>query len=222
MASEVEICNIALSQVQAGSINSLSESSKEAQQCLLHYANARDQVLTETDWGFNTTIEALAQLSSVTVFNWAYVWTYPSDCLQINTLIRNVQSVASGEGLAPSALRYGSSRFRTPQDFVPVEYEVMNVDGVKVIVSKESTLRANYRKKVTDPNLIPANVRDAISMLLASKIAVPLAGSKEGRVLRTDALGLYNAWVTKAADQNGNESFQEEQESEYILVRESV
>ena len=222
MACEVDICEVAHTQVQAGSINSLSESSKEAQQCLLHYADSRDQVLSETDWGFNTKVEALAQLSSVTVFNWSYVWTYPTDCLRINSLIRNIEHVSTGDGLAPAALRHGPSRYRTPRELVPVEYEVLNQDNQQVIVSNEATLRANYRKRVTDPNIITVNARQAISMLLASKIAVPLAGSKEGRTLRTDALSLYNAWLTKAADQDANESFQEPQESEYITARESI
>lgn len=222
MSSEVEICNMALAVIHGKSINSLSEASREAQQCTLFYTTCRDQVLTEVDWGFNTKLAPLAELSSVTIFDWAYVWAYPTDCLSVNRLVRNVQSVESQSGQSAVAQRFNDTRFRTPRDLPPVEYNVMNEDGTKVIVTKEACMRVNYRKRITDPNLMTVNSRMAISQLLASYIAVPLVGVKDGRVLKTDALALYNAWITKAGDQDGNEQYQEPQESDYITVRESV
>ncbi len=222
MSSEVEICNVALSQVHGGSINSLSESSKEAQQCTLHYAKVRDQVLTETDWGMNTKLSALAQLTSVTVFNWPYVWAYPTDCLRVNHLIRDIEFIATpAPGQSAVALRIEDTKFQTPDDLPPVEYQVMFDDttSAKIIVTREACMRAHYRKRITDPNLMPINVQEAISFLLASKIAVPIAGVKDGTKLRVDALGLYTAWITKAADQDANEGHKPEQESEYIRVR---
>ena len=42
MASEVEICNLALSNIRAGSINSLTEGSLQAQICKLKYPILRD------------------------------------------------------------------------------------------------------------------------------------------------------------------------------------
>lgn len=220
MASEVEICNKAIAQISGRSINSLSEASKEAQQCSLFYTDARDQVLTEVAWGFNNKLTALAELSELTIFDWAFVWAYPSDCLSINRLVRNIQTVSSQSGESAVVHRFDDVRFRTPRDLPAVEYDVMNEGGTKVIVTKEGCMRVNYRKKVTDPNLMPVNLRMAISSLLASYIAVPIAGVKDGRQLKTDALALYTVWLTKAGDQDANESFQEPQESDYILARE--
>ena len=85
MASEIEICNLALGNIRAGSINSFTEGSIQAQQCNLKYSIIRDRCLREIVWSFNRKIEALATLSSVTIFNWAYAYQYPSDCLKIRS-----------------------------------------------------------------------------------------------------------------------------------------
>ena len=82
MASDVEICNIALSNIRAGSINSLDENSLQAQQCKLKYALLRDRMLTEVPWTFNRKIRALSVLTTE-IFNWAYAYQYPTDCLKI-------------------------------------------------------------------------------------------------------------------------------------------
>ena len=221
MASEVEICNMALAQIHGSSINSLGESSREAQQCSLFYTSSRDQVLTEVNWGFSNKLTALAELTELSVFDWAFVWAYPTDCLTINHLVRNVQSVEAGSGQSAVALRFNDTRFQTPRDLPPVEYDVMNVNGTKVIVTNEDVMRVNYRLRITDPNLIPVNVRIAISWLLASSLALPIAGVKDGRVLRDDAIKLYSAWITKSGNQDSNESHQAPKESEYITVRET-
>lgn len=53
MASEIEICNIALSRIgNSRSINSMTEASKEANQCSLHYEQCRDAVLSDFPWNF--------------------------------------------------------------------------------------------------------------------------------------------------------------------------
>ena len=53
MASVVEICNIALTRIgQNEPIVSLTEQSKAAELCSLHYATCRDEVLRDFDWPF--------------------------------------------------------------------------------------------------------------------------------------------------------------------------
>lgn len=221
MANEVEICNMALAEIHGSSINSLGESSREAQQCSLFYTACRDQVLTEISWGFNNRLTALAELTDLSVFDWAFVWAYPNDCLSINRLVRNVLSVEAGSGQSAVALRLNDTRFQRPRDLPLVEYEVMNVDGTKVIVTNEACMRIDYRLKITDPNLMPINVRIAISWLLASYIALPVVGVKDGRPLREDALKLYTVWLDKSGNQDSNEGHQAPRESDYITVREA-
>ena len=61
MASVIEICNRALSNIgNSRSINSLTEASKEAGQCSLHFDACRDAALADFDWNFATKRLALA------------------------------------------------------------------------------------------------------------------------------------------------------------------
>lgn len=219
MASVVDICNMALAHLRVGSINNLNESSVQAQQCKLFYEMARDQALSDANWGFNRKLEPLAQLD-VDIFNWAYVWQYPTDCLHINNLVRNLEEVNAGTGYVAASHLY-DHRFRRPQDLPRVEFRLLNNDGARVIATNEPELRVDYRAKVDDPNLYLPDFRMALSYLLASYIAVVLVGIKDGRQRGTDCLALYNAFKTKAMDLNANESYRDPPESDYITVRES-
>ena len=97
MASEIEICNLALSNIRAGSINSFTEGSLQAQQCNLKYSILRNRVLKES-WGFNHKIRALSVLTTE-VFNWVYAYQYPTDCLKINRLVGLIDLVPTICGL---------------------------------------------------------------------------------------------------------------------------
>ncbi|MFN6798793.1 hypothetical protein ACK4QH_23255, partial [Proteus mirabilis] len=62
-------------------INSMTEASKEAVQCNLHYAQCRDSVLADFPWNFATKKVALANTNNPPP-NWAYAYRYPNDCLK--------------------------------------------------------------------------------------------------------------------------------------------
>ena len=87
MASVVEICNRALSYIgNSRSINSLTEASKEAGECSLHFEACRDAVLSDFDWNFATKRVALADTSNPPP-DWEYAYQYPSDCLRITEIM---------------------------------------------------------------------------------------------------------------------------------------
>ncbi len=95
MASVVEICNRALSNIgNSRSINSLTEASKEAGECSLHFEACRDAVLSDFDWNFATKRVALADTSNPPP-DWEYAYQYPSDCTlhALHYHQTNVQSV---------------------------------------------------------------------------------------------------------------------------------
>jgi len=148
MTSEVEICNLALSNIRAGSINSLDESSFQAQQCKLKYPFMRNRLLTEMSWSFNHKIKALSLLTD-DIFNWNYAYQYPSDCLKIDRLISEYERL-NGDGsdvvsrlIDSQVLPINDVRRRVP-------YRVFNIDGNKVIGANEADLRIGYSVKVTD------------------------------------------------------------------------
>lgn len=218
MTSEVEICNLALSHIRAGSINSLTESSIQAQQCELKYPVLRDQMLQDAPWQFNRSLKPLALLTD-TLFNWIYVYQYPTDCLFINRLHINFAEVSSDTTTSAVASRYYDRGLPRPDLDQQVGYKIYNVDGNKVIAANEKELRIDYRKRVEDPNLFSVNFIMGLSHLLAAELAIPLVGIDKGRGLRSDELKIYQSYVDSGIENELNEQFTEVPDSDFITVR---
>lgn len=215
MTSVVEICNLALSNIRAGSINSLDENSLQAQVCKLKYPFMLDRCLTELPWTFNRKIRVLSVLTTE-IFNWAYAYQYPSDCLKIHRLIGAQEEIANATVISrivdSELLSLNDIRNQTP-------YEVFNFDNNKVIGANESNLRVDYVSKINDPNLFSADFSLALSHLLASELAVPIIGAELGRQLRSDSLQLYKQYLNTAMTNNMNEQHHVSGDSEFITIR---
>lgn len=217
MASEVEICNVALAMVRGGSINSLTESSLQAQQCKLHYNLLRDQVLEDAPWGFAHKIRQLAALSSVDIWNWVYAYQYPSDCIRINKLMPDYEEVSQDSSVVAARLYdYGLPKPNLDQQ---IEYQLFNEDGTLVIACNEKDVYMSYNRTVTDPNLFSVKFRMALSSLLAAHVAIPLAGEMKGTALRKEALSVYSSYIRTAASDDMNQRYQYPQDSDFINVR---
>lgn len=216
MTSEVEICNLALSEIRAGSINSLDEASLAAQQCKLKYAFARDMLLRDAPWQFAHKLVALAETTDE-LFNWARVYQYPSDCLQINRLVLNIREVESGGELVASRLRVQG--FPIPDLNDQVKYELFNIDDNRVIAANEKELRADYRARISDPNLFDSQFTQALVYLLSSQLAIPIAGGDVGRQLRSDNLAIYQQYLEAALASDLNEQHTPVSDSDFITVR---
>lgn len=215
MTSEVEICNLALSNIRAGSINSLEESSLPAQVCSLKYDIIRDMMLTEIPWGFAHKIKGLAVLTTE-IFNWAYAYQYPVDCFKINRLIGAEEQLLNADADAVSRA-LDSELLRNIRR--QVSYEIFNFDDNKVIGSNESELRIDYIANVTDPNLFSNNFVLAFSHLLAAEIAIPVVGVEKGRQLRSDSLTMYKEYLATAEADDLNEQYYESPLSELETIR---
>lgn len=213
MTSKVEICNIALSNVRAGSINSIDELSVKAQQCKLKYDSLLEMILRDAPHQFAHKNQALAVLSRVDIFNWVYAYQYPSNCLYINYLQLNFESVSSDE------TSIASRSYARPDLNNPVNYEIFNVDGNRVIAANETELRIDFRSRVTDPNLFDVGFILAFAHLLGSELAVPLVGGAQGKKMQADELALYQAYIDTAIAATLNEQQSTPPESEFVTIR---
>ena len=217
MSSEVEICNLALSNIRAGSINSLDESSLQAQTCKLKYSILRDRLLAEIPWSFNRKIKALSVLSTE-IFNWAYAYQYPIDCLKINRLAGAHEELANADAdvvsrlLDSQLLPLRDSRAQTP-------YEIFNFNDVKTIGANEVDLRIDYAAKITDPNLFTIDFILTFSHLLSSEMAIPIVGVDNGRQLRSDSFAIYESYLQSAVANDMNEEYSAPPLSEFETIR---
>jgi len=220
MASEIEICNIALSNIRAASINTFTENSVQAQQCQLKYPILRDRCLKELAWQFNRKIVALALLEEVEVLNYAFAYAYPTDCLKIQRILTAADEVSTTSTTSTCRHRGDRRGFRAlrgPTQQVP--YEVFNFSDVKVIGANCSDIRIDYSSRVRDPNLFSEDFIMAFSYLLSAELAIPIVGAELGRALRRDSLELYQQYLASAIADDINDKYTERRDSEYVSIR---
>jgi hypothetical protein len=159
MASEIGICNSALTKIGANRIVSLDEGSRNANACAELYPKLRDDLLRSHAWNFATVRLKLARLASTPAFGFAYEYQLPVDWLR--TL--SVHDSESGEGF--------------------VEYRV---EGRRLRTSAEDVY-LRYVHIVTDANEMPSDFREALALMLARDLAIPIAQSNTLREIMGEA-----------------------------------
>jgi hypothetical protein len=150
MASKVDICNMALANVgHDAQIAELTDASRAAEQCRLHYDAALRSVLVANDWGFARKTAELSQRAPDAPDRWQYRYAIPGDCV------------------APRLLDDGL-RVRQREHVVPFEVEGADILADLVPASLVYTSLANV------PGLYPQHFVDALAWELASRLAMPL------------------------------------------------
>lgn len=153
MASEVTICNLALSHLGDDRINSLDDPTRQGRACKLLYAAARDAVLREHPWNFATSREYLALLTGATPVGWDYAYAYPIDCLFAREIWQEVEQLT------------------------PTPFAVVRTSGRRVVVTNEADAALEYTAQVTDTTQFDALFIDALGYKLAAELAMPLTRS---------------------------------------------
>ena len=213
----MEICNLALGNIRAGSINSLTEPSVQAQTCKLRYPLARDMLLQTGVWQFARAIKPLALLTDE-IFNWGYTYQYPSDCMKIHRLVGAYEEMTLTDSAYTRAFR--NDLLVTPGELrSQIPYEIVNISGNLVVGSNDSDLRIDYAVRITDTNLFSPTFITALSHLLAAEMAIPIVGAEAGRSLRKDSYTLYQQYLATAEAQNANEQYASLEDSEFITAR---
>ncbi|MGL3999850.1 hypothetical protein ACR3LR_08525 [Pantoea eucalypti] len=199
MASVIEICNIALSRLgNSRTINTLSEKSKEAGLCDLHYDSARLEVLADFDWNFAIKRVALADTSSAPS-DWQYAYRYPTDCQRIVDI------------LVPG--------MRNPPERCRIEYQIgASSDGTgKLIFTDQENAWLRYVCDIKDPNMFDPLFRSALSWKLASEVGMSLSSAPN---LVQNCLTMYSQTIRSAGSRSLNESQEPvEPQSEFTSAR---
>jgi hypothetical protein len=83
VTSETAICNLALTRLGHRLITDMTENTKAAELCRLHYPLCRDAVLRAHPWNF--AIKRIALMSEVATiaFDFTYRFPLPPDCLKV-------------------------------------------------------------------------------------------------------------------------------------------
>jgi hypothetical protein len=150
----ITVCNAALARLGEARIFDLEEDSAAGRACALNFPLARDEVLRAHWWNFATDRTALTQLAEPPQFGYAHAYQLPADCLRV----LEVNGV-SGTGEPGSEWEIENGRLLT--------------DEARVVI--------RFIKQVTDLNLFDSLAREALIVLLASKVAPAIQGGSTGK-----------------------------------------
>ncbi len=187
MATEVDICNLALARLgddaTVASINP-PEGSAQAEHCARFYPIARDAMLDLHNWGFCTTRAALSLLAAAPVSGWLYAYAPPSAAINILSVFQ------------PGAA----------DDFDPQPFEIETLtDGASVIYTNVVSAVCRYTIHVTDTSRFQPLFVEALSWLLASHLAGPILKGDAGAKM---AIQCYKAFEVKMAQATASDAAQ--------------
>ena len=174
MASEVDICNLALGHLgDAANVASINppDGSAQADHCARYYPIARDALLEMHDWSFASRREALVEVQSESDA-WDYCYAQPNGVLTI----RSVQGPADSD----TFLRE------------PFSAETL-ANGAQVIYTNVPDAVLRYTGAATSPTVFSPLFVTTLAASLASMLAGPIikgdAGSSAAARWQTIAFG---------------------------------
>lgn len=83
MASDVEVCNLALVELGDYTISSLTEDTEVARKCNALFSHLRKKAIRRHPWNFASAQATLAQLVETPDFGLLYAYQLPSDCMRV-------------------------------------------------------------------------------------------------------------------------------------------
>lgn len=186
MASDVEICNLALSHLgDDATVASIDppEGSAQAEHCARWYPIARDALLEMHPWRFTVSRAQLAELD-VPSWSWQFAYALPSSCIKV---------------LAILPYEAGSD-----DDTQPYEIETTE-DGTAVILTNTELANCRYVRRVTDTAKFPPLFVDALARLLSTYLAGSLIKGDAGRKAANDQFQIFNLMAGRAMVSDANQ-----------------
>lgn len=206
MASEVDICNLALGFLgDSATVSNLSppEGSAQAGHCSRFYPIARNSLLELHPWGFASKRVALSLLSTAPTNSWEYAYAVPADAI-------NLLAVLDPEALDDysAGLELNGNPGMVPPaagSYTPQPYTIETLNGADVLLTNQENAVLRYTALVTDTTKFPPLFTEALAWLLASKLAGPLLKGDGGVKMAQSCLKQFQAWYAQATESDANQ-----------------
>lgn len=182
MPGESDIVNAALRRIGESPITTLADGTTAANAADDLYSELRDELLRSHPWNFATKRIKLAQSATAPAFEFDYAYPLPADW------IRTISVTNNDAG-------YGTILYRM---------ELIGTQRSILTSSDECYLR--YVSQVTDPNLMPADFRATLALMIARDLSIALASS---RTLRADLADEARSKLAQARSADGMGQFPE-------------
>jgi len=183
MASEVQICNLALSHLgNRGRIASISpvDGSAESDYCASFFALARNELLEMADWTFARKRVELALVTGPTT-SWAYAYALPSDCMVPRRILTDATGNMEEDG------------------------EPYNIEGTYLFSDKQNAVLV-YTRPITDAGTFSPSFVTAMSYLLASYLAGPILKGLDGTKASIEYRKIAASMANTASANDANRS----------------
>lgn len=149
MASQTDICNLALTMISQEQISTFGENSTAGRMLSAKWDLVLDKILCEHNWKFATKRASLAVLPTTPAYGYDTEFQLPTDYLKFQQL-----------------------------SDADVEITEFAIEGGKVLCDYDAVyLKYTRRVPLAEISLFSAEFIDAFSALLAAEIAYPLTGS---------------------------------------------
>ncbi len=209
MASEVDICNLALAHLgDTATVASINPPSGDAQSahCARFYPIARDALLEMHNWGFATTRVALALNSVNPSSTWQYCYAVPSDVINYLAVLdpNATDEYSVGvqmSGAAPQSTPTANLGIYTPQ---PFEIET-GASGDEILYTNMQFAVLRYTHAITDTTKFSPLFVLTLSHHLASMLAGPLIKGEVGRAVATEQLKMAMSFQAQAEGSDANQ-----------------
>lgn len=218
MATQVQICNLALGRVgKTIPIASMTEPSAEAALLSQLWDIGRQFVLRECRWPFATR-RAFLTLTSQVADNWAYVYAFPTDCLYMGEVVVPGSVLASPFS---SSINIPGYLFNpaAPNNAQRIPFQVAYdpVGGTRVLYCNINPCEVSYITDVADPQQFDPLFASALAFWLASELALSLVNNPQmGEKMRNAYYGEASSAVARALSE-GTEY--QEPDSQFVAVR---
>ena len=170
MASDVDICNLALVKLGAQPIPSLTSNDPKAAVLNRVYPLLRDKLLRVWRWNFTRVYTELPALTDSPPFEYSYAYQLPSDYLRLE--LADV-SDGTSQAVGMPAASIGDWNFNRNQDY--------RIVGRQIWSNVPPPLRIQYAAQITDPTQFDAAFVESFACYIAWQLCEQLTGSSQKR-----------------------------------------
>lgn len=202
MATEVDICNLALSLLgEEANVVSIdpSDGSENAGMCGRWLPMAKRRLFEEADWSFAQKRARLSELSGVdaTLYGSDKAYAYPSDAVRIIDLYEQKSATANDHvfSIDPDDARPFEDD-PVPRDRWRVEYNPSNSNR-QIITNVEKAV-AHYTAFIDSVALYPAYFTEPLVVLLASYLVGPIKRQSSASTEATNLMKQYQQSLSLA------------------------
>lgn len=159
--SAVQICNLALDELPAKQIVSLTDNTKSAEVCRRHFTQALEELMEMGEWGFATKRERLTAIPNDREGYWSNAYAMPNDLGFPLRVLPFDQAIGVFKNTSVEFDVEGSTIW-APMDGVVLEYVTLTPEFAKMRPMFRKALIATLASRLLMPILRDASRKNAL------------------------------------------------------------